>query len=137
MRISARLEYSVRAVVALAAAAPGTVKARVLADSQHIPGAYLYDILADLRRAELVTVQLGKDGGYALSRPAEATTIGDVLRSLGGQPTAGEPAGGTGGLADRLHRLWTAADQASLRILDEVTLADLAAGRLPEEITEP
>jgi Rrf2 family protein len=117
----------------LAAAEPATVKARVLADAQRIPPGYVYDVLADLRRLDLVQVQQGAAGGYALTRPAATITIGDLLRlldaQLDGRPV--EPAGGSG-LVARLHRIWVAADHATQRVLDEVTLADVVSGRIPD-----
>ena len=128
--VSARVDYAVRALLALAAAQPDTVNARRLADAGQIPPGYLYDVLADLRRAELVRVRLGPRGGYSLARPAAEVTLGAVLRLLDGAP-AGPPARtGTGELAARLDRLWSAAAEASLRVLDGLTLADVVAGRL-------
>jgi len=98
--VPARVDYAVRALVALAAAQPDTVNARRLADAGQIPPGYLRDVLADL------------------------------LRLLDG-PQPGPPArAGTGELAARLDRLWSAAAEASLRVLDGLTLADVVAGRL-------
>jgi Rrf2 family protein len=131
-QIPARIEYSVRALLALAVAEPATVTARVLADTQDIPPGYLYDVLADLRRADLVYAQRGSHGGYALTRPATEITVGGVIRLLDGTPADVRhlPAGrdGEDGPTGRLHRLWDAANTASLRLLDEVTLADLCVG---------
>ena len=123
MPVPKRIEYSVRALVALAAAEPATVNARVLADSQDIPAGYLYDVLADLRRVELVSVLRGSHGGYALSRPATEITLGSVVRLLDGPPVSD--------LVDdprwaRLRELWDAANRAGLSLLDSVTLADIA-----------
>jgi Rrf2 family protein len=122
-----RIEYSVRALVALAVAAPQTVKAQDVADAQDIPPGYLYDLLADLRRADLVQVQRGTGGGYVLARPAAELTLGEIVRRLDGP---GAPARSAGdGAADRsierLRRLWDRANRARLDYLDAVTLADL------------
>jgi Rrf2 family protein len=125
MQITARLEYSVRALVALAAARSGTVRARDLADAQRIPTGYVYDILADLRRVDLVQVVHGPRGGYALSPAAATMTIAEILGLLqGAGPEVGyQP---EDGLVARLHRLWTVAESAATEILAQVTLADLA-----------
>jgi Rrf2 family protein len=128
--VPARIDYAVRALVALAAAQPETVNARRLADAGQIPPGYLYDVLADLRRAELVRVRLGARGGYSLARPAADVTLGAVLRLLDGAPPGPPARAGTGELAERLDRLWSAAAEASLRVLDGLTLADVVAGRL-------
>jgi Rrf2 family protein len=118
-----RIEYSIRALVALAHAEPATVNARILADSQHIPPSYLYDVLADLRRVELVLVLRGSHGGYALSRPADQITLGSVVRLLDGTDAV---FGGTERTAVRLRQIWDAANRAGLELLDDVTLADIA-----------
>jgi Rrf2 family protein len=122
-----RIEYSVRALVALAVAAPQTVKAQDVADAQDIPPGYLYDLLADLRRADLVQVQRGTGGGYVLARPAAELTLGEIVRRLDG-PGAAAPAAGDGAAdrsIERLRRLWDRANRARLDYLDAVTLADL------------
>jgi Rrf2 family protein len=134
MRITARLEYSVRALLGLAAATPGPVTARDLADSQHIPAGYVYDVLADLRRAELVQAVPGRGGGYRLNRAAGSITIGEVLRLLegteGAAPSPDEP------LVARLHQLWSVAEGAAGEVLDGVTLAELASSRPARPVEE-
>jgi Rrf2 family protein len=138
--VPARTEYAVRAALGLAAAQPATVKARVLAETQRIPPAYLYDVLADLRRVELVRVWHGPTGGYALTQPAATVTIGGLLRLLDGPPIvapARKPdAQPDTGLVARLHQVWTAVDNASQRVLDEVTLADIVSDRIPPQVVE-
>jgi len=123
-----RTAYAVRALTTLAHAIPASVKAQVLAETHHPPLPYLYDVLGDLRRGDLVRSQRGMDGGYILTRPPTQITLGDIVRVLDG------PATGTTApvarrafdqLATRLRELWVAADNATLRVLDEVTLADL------------
>jgi Rrf2 family protein len=126
-RIPARFEYAVRALHALATAVPGTVSAHTLAQDQRIPLGYLYDVLADLRRADLVYARRGAVGGYALAVPADQIRLGDLVRLLDAAgPTAGltRPTGGDE-LSLRLGRIWLAAEQATRRIFDEVTIADL------------
>jgi Rrf2 family protein len=130
MAIPARIEYSLRALAALAVAQPAAVNARTLADTQRIPPGYVYNVLADLRRADLVYALRGNHGGYALTRPPGEITLGAVIRLLDGPATEmrsppGEAPGDA--LAARLHHLWDRANQASLLLLDEVTLADLIA----------
>jgi Rrf2 family protein len=119
-----RIEYSVRALVALAVAAPQTVKAQDVADAQDIPPGYLYDLLADLRRAELVQVQRGTGGGYVLARPAADLTLGEIVRRLDG-PNPAPGAHAADPSIQRLRHLWERANRARLDYLDAVTLADL------------
>jgi Rrf2 family protein len=126
MVIPKRIEYSIRALIGLAVAEPATVNARVLADAQDIPHGYLYDVLADLRRVELVHVLRGSHGGYSLTRPADQITVGSVIRLLDGGPFLSPAELGDDATGARLHRLWAEANKAGLQLLDDVTLADIA-----------
>ncbi|WP_051367326.1 RrF2 family transcriptional regulator [Hamadaea tsunoensis] len=126
MTLPARVDYAVRALLGLARSAPAPAKAATLARDAGIPRPYLYDVLAELRRANLVRAQRGHYGGYALSRPPDQITLADVRRVLDPPgppaPRRADP------LGERLSTLWGAADDATLRVLDEVSIADLLSG---------
>ena len=129
MHVSARSDYAVRAMLAIAADAPVLVKASALARAQEIPLTFLHGILLDLRRAGLLHSHRGTDGGYSLSRDAMAITIGDVLRATGGSLTSvrGRPAeyADYQGAATGLRSVWLAVHAAIEDVVDKVTLADL------------
>ena len=135
MRISARADYAVRAAVVLAAAGDGPTKGEAIAQAQSIPLKFLENILGDLRHAGLVRSQRGADGGYWLGRPASEITVADIIRAVEG-PLASVRGGPPEevdykGAAEPLQQVWIAV-RASLRsVVERVTLADLAAGRLP------
>jgi Rrf2 family protein len=139
VRISARADYAVRAAIELAAAPPGTpVKAEVIARSQDIPRDFLENILRDLRRRGLIRSLRGAEGGSMLARPASDIRVAEVLRAVEGplaavrgvRPESLEYAGPAESLVD----VWIAL-RASLRsVLDAVTLADIAAGTLPDVV---
>jgi len=83
MRLSARSDYALRAVIELAAATDGGhVTADQLARTQGIPGKFLEAILTQLRRAGLVRSQRGPDGGFWLARPASDISLADVIRAI-------------------------------------------------------
>ena len=85
MKLSTRGRYGIHAMYDLAVCAeagPRSIKA--IAERQDIPEAYLEQLIAALRKADLVTSTRGAQGGYALSRPASEITVGDVLRALEG-----------------------------------------------------
>ena len=66
MRMSAKAEYAVRAMVELAAAEAGVlVKTEDLAKAQGIPPQFLVDILTNLRTDRLVRSHRGRDGDQA------------------------------------------------------------------------
>jgi len=137
MHIPAKVDYGIRALLALAAAgAPQT--AEYLAGEQGLPPRFLGAILADLRRAGIVASQRGAEGGYRLARPAAAITIADVIRALDG-PLA-EVRGyrpeltSYDGAAENLQQVWVAV-RASLRsVLETTTLGDLVDGHLPASV---
>src|ERR1700740_2616728 len=85
MRMSAKAEYAVRAMVQLATVDGGVrVTTDDLAQAQGIPPQFLVDILSDLRNDRLVRSHRGRDGGYELCRPGTEISIADVLRSIDG-----------------------------------------------------
>src|ERR1022692_203811 len=84
MRVSAKVDYALRALLELAAAPPGPVKGERLAKAQDIPPKFLENILTELRHAEIVASQRGVDGGYRLAKPAAEISVADVVRALEG-----------------------------------------------------
>src|SRR3954469_8226070 len=139
MRISAKTDYAVRAAAALAAQGGGPVKGEMLATGQRIPQKFLENILSDLRHAGLVRSQRGADGGYWLARPAEEISVADIIRAVEGplasvRGEAPEDVNYSGTAAASLQQVWIAV-RANLRaVVEHVTLADIAAGRLPTDV---
>jgi Rrf2 family protein len=140
MRISAKADYAVRAAAELAAAerAGKPVKGEQLSRAQGIPRKFLENILGDLRHAGLVRARRGADGGYTLTGPAADISVADVLRAVEGPLAAVQGSRPESlhyrGAAARLPEVWVAL-RANLRaVLERVSLADLAAGTLPEGV---
>jgi Rrf2 family protein len=139
VRISAKADYAVRAAIELAANGnERPTKGDAVAQAQGIPLKFLENILADMRHAGLVTSRRGAEGGYWLARPAEEITVADIIRAVegplasvrGGRPEDVDYAGS----AEPLQRVWISV-RASLRsVVENVTLADLASGKLPKDI---
>ncbi|MDX2759813.1 RrF2 family transcriptional regulator [Streptomyces europaeiscabiei] len=139
MRISARADYAVRAVLEVAVRQDnGPVKAEAIATVQEIPHKFLEGILGDLRRGGLVTSRRGGSGGYLLAREPSAITVADVIRAVDGPIVSVRGERPTGltytGSAEPLLPLWIALRANVRRILEGVTMADLAAGALPEPV---
>jgi len=139
MRISAKADYAVRAAVELAAATDDKpVKAERIATAQGIPLNFLENILGELRHSGIVRSQRGAEGGFMLAKPPDQVSVADVMRAVEG-PLASVRGGppeeaAYGGAAEALPRVWIAV-RANLRgIVENVTLADIAAGRLPNKI---
>jgi len=116
------------------------VKGEYLATAQGIPQNFLENILTELRRSGLVRTRRGAEGGYQLARPATEISVADVLRAVEGPLAAVQGVRpdelSYGGAAERLPEVWVAL-RASLRdVLEHVTLADIARGRLPAVVKE-
>ena len=131
MRVSAKVDYALRALLELAAAPPGPVKGERLAKAQDIPPKFLENILTELRHAEIVASQRGVDGGYRLAKPAAEVSVADVVRALEG-PIASvrgvrpEEVAYTGP-ARSLQPLWIELRASMRDVLEQTTLADLVA----------
>jgi Rrf2 family protein len=138
VRVTAKVDYALRAVLELAAAGEGPVKGERIAQTQGIPLKFLENILLELRHKGLVQSQRGAEGGYWLARPPDDITVAEVIRALEG-PLANvrgaRPETITyTGAAETLKDVWIAV-RANLRaVLESVTLADVAEGRLPGDV---
>jgi Rrf2 family protein len=138
VKVSAKSDYAVRALLELAQAGDGPVKGERLARTQAIPLKFLENILIDLRHAGIVRSQRGADGGYWLARGPDGISVGEVIRAVDGPLASvrGEAPENLDydGAAEHLQAVWIAV-RASLRsVVDELTLADVVAGRLPADI---
>jgi Rrf2 family protein len=139
--ISARTEYAVRAMLALARAqarGAGPLSVETLAQQQDLPRKFLEAIVADLRAAGLVVSTRGARGGYTLARPASGVSIGDVFRAVDG-PLA-EVRGlrphetSYEGVAQHLPTVWVAVRVALREVLDDTSLAQVLSGELPAAV---
>jgi Rrf2 family protein len=164
MRLSARVDYALRATVELAAVAtdvgtvagaraaagpgepgpagarPAPVTAEQIARAQDIPPKFLESILLQLRRGGIVHAQRGPEGGYWLARPADEISLAQVIRVIDG-PLANVRGQrpeelGYRGAARALQEVWIALRASERQILELVTVADVATGRLPERVSE-
>ena len=115
------------------------VPGHVLAETDDLPPGFLHDVLRQLRLAGLLRSRRGGDGGWTLARPASEITVADVIRAVEG-PLASvrgvrphELA--AAGEEEAFVTLWIAVRAALRSVLEHVTIADLAAGRLPPAVT--
>jgi Rrf2 family protein len=141
MRVTAKVDYAVRACVLLAEAAAndaGPLKGEQVARAQEIPVKYLENILSELRQAGIVRSQRGAEGGYWLGKPASEVALADIIRAVEGplanvrgeRPEGLEYPDGTGSLKE----VWIATRAALRSVLDVVTLEDVYRNRLPRSV---
>jgi Rrf2 family protein len=144
--ISQKAKYALRALVALARAKPGQATfIGDIAEAQSIPKKFLEQILLDLKRNGLVSSRRGKAGGYALLRPADTISFGQVLRLIDG-PIAPLPC--LSKMAYRrcedcddeatceVRKVFAQVADATRDVLDRTTIADALKGRMPARLRD-
>ncbi len=139
MHVTAKADYAVRAVIELANSSQQSPrKVDEVAQAQAIPVSFLENILTQLRSSGVVRSQRGPEGGYWLAQPAEEIDLAHVIRAVEGplvgvrgqRPEEVEYVGSS----ESLKQVWIAV-RANLRnVLEHVTVADVATGRLPKEV---
>ncbi len=130
VKLSAKADYAVRAVLVLAAhAGDHPLKGEMIARSQDLPPKFVENILGELKHAGIVSSQRGPDGGYRLARPAADVTLADVIRVVDGPIAAvagvrpedvSYPPG-----AEALPGVWLEARGMLRSVLETTTFADL------------
>ena len=142
MRVSAKSDYALRALIEMAGREDGrAVSAEELGRLQDIPHGFLQAILADLRRSGVVMSQRGQSGGWRMGRPASEVSVADVIRAVDG------PLVSVYGLrpeavsynesADVLQHVWIAARSSLREVFEEVSIQQLADADLPAAVTNP
>jgi Rrf2 family protein len=139
MRISAKADYAVRAMVELAAAPDEKpVKAERIATAQGIPLNFLENILGELRHAGLVRSHRGAEGGFRLSKNADQISVADVIRAVEGPLASvrGAPPEESEyeGASEALLRVWIAVRANLRKVVEHVTVADVASGKIPRSV---
>jgi Rrf2 family protein len=140
MRVSAKSDYALRALIEMASREDGrAVSAEELGRRQEIPHGFLQAILADLRRAGVVMSQRGQSGGWRMGRPASDVSVADVIRAVDG------PLVSVYGLrpeavtynetADVLQHVWIAARDSLREVFEQVSIQQLADHELPDAVT--
>jgi Rrf2 family protein len=139
MRVSAKSDYALRALIEMAGRKDGrAVSAEELGRLQEIPHGFLQAILADLRRSGIVISQRGQSGGWRMARTPADVSVADVIRAVDG------PLVSVYGLrpeavsynesAEVLQHVWIAARSSLREVFEHVSIQSLADRDLPEGI---
>lgn len=141
MRVSAKADYALRALIEIATRADEkAVSAEELGKLQDIPHGFLQAILADLRKAGIVISQRGQSGGWRLAREASTVSVADVIRAVDGPLVSVyglRPEGVSyNERADVLQHVWVAARDALREVFEQVSIEQLATRELPATVTE-
>ncbi|SDD45202.1 RrF2 family transcriptional regulator [Glycomyces harbinensis] len=140
MRLSARVDYALRAAVALAGYGDRWVSAEQIAEDQGIPRKFLESILLQLRRGGIAASKRGSEGGHQLARPGGEISLADVIRAVDG-PLVGVRGErpeqvSYSGTATALTNVWIALRVSERNILESVSLAAVASDDLPTSVTK-
>lgn len=138
MRVSAKADYALRALIEITVRGEGVVSAEELGRAQNIPHGFLQAILADMRRADIVMSQRGKAGGWRFARKPATISVADVIRAVDGplvsvygvRPESVEYTGN----AEVLQLVWIAARTSLRDVFEQVTIEGLAEGKLPPAV---
>jgi Rrf2 family protein len=139
MHVTAKADYAVRAVVELAHSKMDSPrKVDEVAQAQGIPVSFLENILTQLRSSGIVRSQRGPEGGYWLAQPADQVNLAQIIRAVEGplvgvrgqRPEEIEYVGS----AESLQQVWIALRANLRKVLENVTVAQVAAGKLPKEV---
>jgi Rrf2 family iron-sulfur cluster assembly transcriptional regulator len=135
MKVSTRGDYACRALLSLALRSDGIgpTSVRDIAERTGLPQPYLEQILLALKGAGIVTSKRGVGGGYVLARKPALITLGDIVSAVDGPIVVGdfgEPH--QNGACDHegqcvLLAVWAGVGDEMRRLLDGLTLADVAA----------
>jgi len=140
MRVSAKSDYALRALIEMAARADGrAVSAEELGRLQEIPHGFLQAILADLRKAGIVLSQRGQSGGWRMARDADEVSVADVIRAVDGPLVSvyglRPESVSYSGSAEVLQHVWIAARRSLRDVFEQVSIQQLADDKLPDAVT--
>jgi Rrf2 family protein len=122
VRVSQRLDYTLRGLIAIAGEPEGTpVVAGEIADRLGLPRRFLEQQFTAIAKRGLLTCQRGANGGCALARPADEITVGEIVRAVQGQVL--DVPHFTGAASSEM---WASIAEDLAAMVDDVTLADLA-----------
>lgn len=126
MKISAKIDYAVRALLELALHWPDTYPQQIsdISRKAGIPQKFLIHILIALKGLGYVHSVRGKAGGYALAMEPKMINLADVVKQLGGLGSFDEEKRKRQ-KADAVSNLWKEIDQNIIHTLNEVSLEDL------------
>jgi|WetSurMetagenome_2_1015567.scaffolds.fasta_scaffold34693_2 Rrf2 family transcriptional regulator, iron-sulfur cluster assembly transcription factor len=139
MKITALEEYGLRCMLLLAKCGPDEYL--TLPDFQAREGLsipYAAKLLMILKKADLVKSVRGRNGGYALAKPAETIILKEIFEALGEPAYSSTHCARHSGMFEicvhtgecKVRDIWKSFDSFMSQILDKITLADIATGKL-------
>lgn len=132
MKMSTKARYGLRALVDLAKhSQDGPVSISSMAERQKISENYLEQLIAKLRKADIVTSIRGSQGGYILAKSADDISVGDILRTLEGDlspvecPMINEDVDCTDEAGCVTKYVWKKVNDSISTAVDQISLGEL------------
>lgn len=142
MKISAKVDYALQAVIEIAVATQrdSIISAEEISTRRDIPEKFLEGILTLLRKAGVVNSYRGPTGGFELAKKPEDVAVADIIRIIDG------PLAAVRGLAPEeidysgpvkhVSDVWIATRAALRNVLENISIADVIEGRFDPTITK-
>jgi Rrf2 family transcriptional regulator, nitric oxide-sensitive transcriptional repressor len=138
MHLTSFTDFALRALMRLAGEPARSFATTEIAAEFKISRNHLAKVVRDLANSGFITTQRGVGGGFALARPPQSITLGEVVRALEGEHALVECFRDDGGACVltprcRLKARLAAAREAFMRELDTTTLAECAYPARPRK----
>mgnify|MGYP000834416608 FL=1 len=133
MKISTKGRYALRTMIDLAMNDTGeNISIKAIAARQGISTKYLEQIISTLNKAGYVKSERGANGGYRLTKKPEEYTGGMILRLTEGSLAITTCTQDEQNLCERYGccttvKVWEKINKAISDVVDNITIADLAA----------
>ncbi len=139
IRMTKLTDYGIVLLTHMALEAPGSFHtAQDLATRSRIPVPTASKLLKALARAGLVISHRGRNGGYGLSRDADAISVAEIIAAIEGPIGLTECGTGTEGACDMesfcaARGRWAPINQAIERALQDVPLSAMRPAQPPPQ----
>jgi len=136
VKITTKVRYGLRALLQIAVTSNGKpVPLSSIAEAQEISRKYLEQLVASLRKADLIGSRKGVHGGYYLTREPQDISLWDVFQTLEGRASLVEcvpnPDSCERSVFCTTRSIWELLDMKLQEFWEGFTLQDLI-DRLPE-----
>ena len=130
MRLPAKIEYAIKAMVALARVYDGQspLKIAEISESQGISSKFLLQLMVRLKDAKIVLSVRGASGGYLLARPARYISVKEIVAAVDSAllAEASDDVRDNESEEQGLIAFWSELNAQLEQVLSETTLDDMA-----------
>lgn len=128
MRISAKIDYACRALMALSLHWPNKVPMQIkgIAQSQQIPMKFLTQILLHLKQMGYVQSVRGKNGGYLLAKAPQKIKLSGLIKNMGGIGYSVAENRQNGHDNHLMDLIWSEIDKTIFKTMSEIDFETIA-----------